>query len=172
MDGVVNLDSSGHKVQIKPSAAGVAAIQSVDKVGVGAADVEYYKLVFRGCMTRSLAYNASVGDIKTELEGLRSFRNYEGQALTVTASGVMADGITFTFPSGIDVQDSVYVISEGVNVAGVELVFDTSVCVSDDSNVTRGKSGFTSGQYDVSVYALVYKSVHVKDGELSTEFTR
>jgi hypothetical protein len=120
VDGYVSLNSSGHKLQIKPSASGTSAVQLLQTTFGSALDSGYYRLEFRGERTDALSYTTSAAAIKTALENLSTFKAYEGQSLTVTVSDDLSASATvsLTFPSGVDVQDKVTVISEGLTIAG------------------------------------------------------
>ena len=85
--------------------------------------------------------------------------------MTVTVSGTFDSSttVTFTFDQKVDLLgDELVFESEGI--AGVNPIHGTTY-VS-----VHGESGFSSGQYDISLYAYVHSKVHSDtQGRLVTE---
>ena len=85
--------------------------------------------------------------------------------LTVTVSGTFNAGtsVTFTFDQKIDLLgDELVFKNEGIK--GVNPLFGTTIVD------VQGESGFTSGQYDISLYAYVHSKIHSDtEGRLVTE---
>jgi hypothetical protein len=160
--GFMNFDGTKIKLSIVPSAAGTAAVQTVNLAG--GANAGYYKLAFRGETTNSLAYNTSAANVKAALEALRTFKDYPGSPLTVTASGTAAADFTLTFDSTVeppqDQKDLVQLIAETINATGTGDFSDTSV-------TTYGKKGWTTGSaYTIDIYGYKFRDLFLRDGQI------
>lgn len=161
--GFRTFDGSKIKLQITPSAAGTACVQTIN-MNNPANDGGYYKLVFRGEMTNSLAYNADAAAIKAALEGLSTFKEYPGSPLTVTASGALTTDITLTFPSTLappqGAKDLVQVVSESLN-DGTVADYNSTTCT------TFGKAGFSTGStYTVDIYGWKFRDLFYAGGQI------
>jgi hypothetical protein len=135
-------------------------------------------LSFKGEETGFLGASASISDMKVALEGLSTMRNYPGGSLKVdfdtTVGAPLLFGarreITATFNSGFDVRDKIQIVGKSlVDGLGASINFITENSRSVNGRTVQGRSGFTSGTYDVHVYAMVYRDVHSSNGRLTTE---
>lgn len=158
-NGYFRFDGSKQNVlHITPGPAGTACVQ---RVTVNAAmSAGSYKLSFRGELTDSLAYDATTAAIKAALEALNSFQNYDGKPLTVTVGSTLAATTTtdFTFDAS----------AVPPNNDLIQVVLDSTAAGATESSTalqTTGKQGWTTGSYDVRVYAGVYHTVTRKGGE-------
>lgn len=168
MGGFKTFDGSKIKLQITPSAAGTATVHTINVAG--SANVGYYKLVFRGESTNSIAYNANAAAIKAALESLRSFKDYSGSPLTVTAGGPATADITLTFDSTLeppnDVRDLVQMVAESIALT-------STADFSDSSVSTYGKKGFTTGStYSLDIFMWKFKDLFSQDGQIRHADTR
>lgn len=158
--GYFPFDGSQQNVlHITPASAGVSQVQTITQSEAPTGG--YFKLSFKGDVTDSLVYNATVGAVKTALEALPSFKNYPGKPLTVTLSAQLSAGATptLTFDStAIPPTDLVQVIAEN-SFAGAGGAVNTATVIS-----TEGKQGWTTGTYDLRVYAPVYQRIRKKHG--------
>jgi hypothetical protein len=175
VDGLVEFDNSGHKLQIKLPSAGRSAEQQTKRVGGGtgvSALAGSYRLQFRGEQTKTLLPIDGSGNMEAALRNLKAFKQYEGGPLDVTVStGLTGGDPRFTFPQGVKVEDPVYIISQGLeSTTGDSIVFDTHV---EKHQVTPAPvpsvNGFAqSGTYDVTVYALTHVDTHTHKGKTTT----
>lgn len=130
-------DSADNSYQFQITAKeGVAQVQTITTTSVPTA-AGYYSLSYNGEKTARIAYNASVGSIKTALESLENFRR---EGLTVTVAGVITGGsLTLTFAKH---NNPKYL----VKFNGESLVDATPLPVNGNTVVTtKGYPGFTSG---------------------------
>lgn len=169
LGGVLTLDGTKIKLSITPGTAGTACVQAVN-CNNPANDGGFYKLMYRGEMTGSLAYNADATAIKAALEGLSTFKNYPGGPLTVTASGALTADMTFTFPSTVDPpqqpEDLIQVVCESLNDGGVAEYTTTSI-------QTYGRKGFSTGStYSIDLYAFKCVELYATNGEFRTADTK
>ena len=154
-------------LSIKPSGAGSSPVCTVTSSSIP--DFGFFRVEFRGDKTPLLPFNQTDALIKAAIEALPSVRNYNGRRLTVTVDNQLAVTgiltITVDQPVQFTAQDKFEVVQSSMSTGGVQLLTD------DYSTVLTapGSDGFTSGSYDVSVYALVYKSLHSYNGKLTTE---
>lgn len=156
LDGNFRFNKTKLSLAITPSAAGTSCVQTIN-CNNPANDGGYYKLMFRGEMTNSLAYNADAAAIKAALEGLQTFKDYPGGPLTVTASGALTTDITLTFPATVDppqeAKDLVQVVNESLNDGGVAEYTSSSV-------TTAGKKGWTTGSsYTIDIYGWKFRDL-------------
>jgi hypothetical protein len=146
------------KLAITPPAAAVSTVQTVT-LNNPANDGGYYKLMFRGAVTASLAFNASAAAMKAALEALPSWPI----GTTVTASGTAAATFTLTFAGGEPLNepaDYVHLLSESLNDGGVAEFSTTTVS-------TAGARGWTTAStYTVTVYAYHYRQLIKNAGRL------
>lgn len=169
INGYFSFDGSKFKIEIKPSSAGTACVQTLD-CNNAANDGGYYKLAFKGHMTDSLAYNANAAAIKSALEALPSFRDWDGQPLTVTASGALTTDATLTF-SAVDSKqpndDLVQVIVETLNDGGIAVAPE----FVSSSVTTVGRTGFTTAStYTIDVYVPYYRTIiQTRNGRVSVK---
>jgi hypothetical protein len=101
-----------------------------------------------------------------KFNSLSTAKNYPGGAIRATFSGdftALVNGdvrtITLTGSSGQNRHVPEPVIVESPSSLGF---FTREV-------TTAGRDGFSSGQYDIHAYALVYRDVHTQNGKIATE---
>ena len=73
--------------------------------------------------------------------------------------------VTVDQPVQFTAQSKFEIVQSSMSTGGVQLLTDDCSTVL----TAPGSDGFTSGSYDVSVYGLVYKSLHSYNGKLTTE---
>lgn len=153
----------------------------------------WIRLGFGGYTTGRILLNQEptlTSYITGELLKLPSFKNWHGTRLTCTTTAPTADWTkvgywtctitidqTVEFPNGeaieIVEQDCFYQsqINAPIN-QDLSNNVTTWVTRPMDIKVTGGtvwKEGFVSGNYDISLYALVYKQIHSYNGKLTVE---
>jgi hypothetical protein len=181
IDGYIDLNSSGHKLQIKPGRAAISATQTIYMSNENSSAVTLnagmYCFEFKGERSERMVWNSTVDVMASTLNGLSTMRNYPGGALTGVFDSPLnapSDGglsLTLTLSAGFDVKEEVRVISYGLQTATAteKLHLMTLNRRSADFSTVQGRSGFVSGTYDVHAYAMVYRDTHNQKGKLVTE---
>ena len=135
--------------------------------------------------------------IKSELEKLPSFQNFNGTRLTCTISNVVsswADRVANIQPAALGEFSCIITIDQPVDYPNDERI----ECVESDCSYSNRfsdglaenvlnwnvqnrhmecdvtdysvwREGFESGNYDITIYALVYKHIHNYKGKLTVE---
>lgn len=163
-DGFIELSDEKYYLSIMPSAAGVAPIITATPSGTATSGA--FRLSFDGQFTSVIAYNETAANIKIALEALSSFRNsFVGTPLTVTVSGPLTASATFTFGQSFNLQGRmINVHSEGMFIGATPLTVNIPT-----AETTVGQAGFTTGTYDISIYAGVHKALHYSSGNIAVE---
>jgi hypothetical protein len=163
VNGLVDLNSSGHKLQITPGGAGSDCVQRI--VAPNTPVAGRLKFSFKGEESSSLPFNATVPQISAAIDNIETVRNYPGGALSSTSDTTFsANANTNISFAGRRVMETLYVRTEGLVDSGANALSQDTV-----RDVRWGKDGFTSGTYDVDVYAMVYQTHHSKAGKITTE---
>ena len=148
---------------VTPASAGVAPAQTINTSEASTSG--WFRLSFRGEMTYPINHNATEVQIKTAFENLRTVKYASPEPLSVTVTGTFDAGTSVVFTFGQQVElggDTIEFHNEGI--AGVASIQGTTI------RSARGKSGFQSGQFDISLYAMVNNKVYQStDGRLSVQ---
>jgi hypothetical protein len=176
IDGYLDLNSSGHKLQIKPAPVGKTAVQKIyiHQRTQSTVDAGQYYIEFMGERTITLLPSHTTAYMKSVTEALSTMRNYKGGPLTVDFNRTVAFGFTIsaTLKSGVTVSEPIkFVNLTCVNSTGEQVGFSTFTNRHKDIDTRQGTSGFISGTYDVHAYALVYRDIHSHQGKISTELS-
>lgn len=159
LSGCLEFKGQKYYLALTPSSAGTQEVQTLTCSATP--DAGRYVLEYLGYKTDGLAFNANAAAIKAALEALPPLRDALNGATTVTVSGAITTNPTITFSNAFDNPngDLVYVISN-LEASGAQLTANTAM-------TTRGKMGFTSGTYDVFVYAHNYNDlIQTTSGDL------
>ena len=105
-------------------------------------------------MSAVLAYNANVATMKAAIEGMCCFRDLP-RRVVATCSATAAAGTSFTVAlSNVDDPDAVF------RRSGEVLQMLTKDTDAMTVLTTPGRSGFTSGTYDLTVVGLRHRDVN------------
>jgi hypothetical protein len=161
-DGYMYFHGENYNLSLTFPAAGTSEVQTITLTNP-ANDGGYYQLAYKGYITDSLAYNANAAAIKAALEALPSIID---DGLTVTASGAATATFTLTFSPAKQVAYSnghnanlVKIIPTSLNDGGVFEIGATTV-------TTVGAAGFTTGTYQLDLYAFVYRDFFCDGGRV------
>lgn len=173
VDGAVTFNGSGIKLQVTPGAAGVDTVQVAENTSVTPATNGLFYIEFKGqASVVMLGSAATAGSLSLVFDELETAQNYPGGPLTAQFSQAPGQGggpIEVTFP-GRYVPEPLRIVSVNLETATAEPVaYSTRVGSIRNTNCVVGTDGFVNGSYDVDVYALMYKTVHTKDGIISSE---
>lgn len=151
-----------YRLAVVPGAAPTSEIHTLNCANA-ANDGGYYRLSVNGHLTAPLLFNANAAAIKNALEALPPFIQAKDGPCTVTSSGSLETDCTITFSTSdrpLPSSHLVQVISESLNDGGVAEYVSSSVS-------TKGVNGFTTGSYDVKIYAFMHREVHYHNGRIS-----
>jgi hypothetical protein len=144
-----------------------AAVKAIDNIHLNSAATGFYRLSYKGFDTPPIAADATIGVIKANLEALPSMRDADGNPITVTATG------TFDLVGGGSGVDIVYTSDNALNpeeqVTFINLAGD-AVHQERVTRTTQGKEGWNASatnQYDITVYAMMFRNVLSKQGRLA-----
>lgn len=149
-----------YSLNITPGAALTQEVQTITCTQTNTAGA--YRVSFRGEFTNPLAYNATAATIQTAVNGLR---NCLRDNIVITASGPLSATATFTVGTGCGIgtlsPDLFQVVSSSLNASGT---YDTPTTTI----TTQCNGGFTTGSYDITIYAYKYRVLSVFNGQYST----
>jgi hypothetical protein len=152
-DGYVRMDGERNYLSITPrTSAGLSPTCNLNITETATSGT--FRLSYKGEYTNLMNYNTSANGIKSELENLKNFRDIAGVPLTCTITGSFDSGTTiaFSFDQKFKTSDFPQIHTEDLQGA--------SGIVTPLTFVTEaGAKGFTSGQYDVSIYAYVHSKL-------------
>lgn len=147
---------SGRKasLRITPGTASVNEVQTLTSSAALAAGS--YRFHIGGELSAEIAFGATVGTMKSTLEAMDYFIN---RNVTVTASATAAAGASFTLT---------FVCPENGTVGGkVTLVGNATAQTTATVITTPGRSGFTTGTYDVQLITWFYKKTQLSQRSLN-----
>lgn len=150
--GYLQMDGDRNYLALTPSQGGVQEVQTINTTEIATSG--WFRLRFQDEITYPLPYNATESDIKTALELMRGVRFHNPNPLTITVVGTLDTGtsLQFTFGQYENLQGKqIQMVSE--SLAGVNPIKGTEIIT------TQGKSGFFTGTYDISLYAMVQSKV-------------
>jgi hypothetical protein len=158
IDGCMRFDGSKYQLAIQPNLQ-VAEVQTLTFSGTSTAgNCSFW---FRGEVSQSVSFNASVGTIKSVLENMKTLRAMNA---TVTASGTISSGasITLTITANESFNGDLILVTNNSLLAGSTAVS----CVT--SETTADITGIASGTFDCYVYAFLFKEANLSKGQLTS----
>jgi len=142
-------------------------VKAVDNIELSANATGEYRLSYKGFDTPPIAHDAAKELIKTALDALPSMRDADGNPITVTASsnfsaagGGAGVDITYTRDNALNPEEQVTF----TNLKG-DAVHQEAV-----TRTTQGKEGWNASatnNYDITVYAMLFRNVLSKHGRLA-----
>ena len=120
-----------------------------------------FRFKWFGEFSSALNYTATAAAMKAAIEAMTASKEYPGGPVTVTCSAAFNAGASFTITFA-DARNY-----PRIQVAGDSLTTAADKWSADTIVTTNAVRGWTSGTYDVMLYAFRYQTIKHENGKLS-----
>lgn len=162
-NGLFTLRNDKYQLKIKPSAAGVATVETLNCTNAGN-DAGAYSLRVGKSETATQAFNETAANLKIAVDALIPMRQAKYGPVTTTFSGTLETDSTVTYAThwGKPVVDEPIVQMNEKNLSDGAVAETCSASIS-----TVGSNGFTDATVDISLYAYCHSTLQNRDGTWS-----
>ncbi len=167
MDGVYNFNSGREQLSLTPDSASTSEVHTITQNAALTSGV--LQLEFKGIRTAQFAYNETAANIKALIDAMDVFLYAPGGPITSTVSATFAAGTSVTitlagmansYPDNINT----------INVVNCSMETGSNAAASATTAIsTRGIPGFTTGTYNVEVWAMKHRMIDSHLGRFSVE---